>query len=306
MFEAAVQKAEQFFELQGLPPHMGYLSHRMEWGELLLWWKLSASAAMGKTDITLDEINSVTSKEAQSAVTDTWLYIQDALGGVLQALVDLNMSKALLSIPRVTLRKALIALYVYTTSGALLHWEGAFERAIDAGRLTERDAREHLDRCIKLFEVIAKLGGCSNTGAPEYKSVCDPAQTAIQFVNKKSVSGVGFTGVEIGLLVVAGIAAITITLGVVYLLTASLKQMRAQERAMDQCAKLLEQGQYEAHEKCATAVLNASNAATADAFHAMDKGLTYVAVGLGIYVAMVFLPSLIRSTREAREAASSA
>lgn len=298
MLEQAIQKAEEYFDLQGLPAGMSYSDPA--WREILLRWRLAASASMGKTDITLQEINALTTKDAKRAFTETWLYLNDSMGGALQALADLDFAKAALAIPRASAREALIAVYTFSSSGATLHWEGSFERAIAAGRLTEKEALVHLDRCIKVFEVIAKMGGCQNSGMPQYNNTCDPSENAIKFFGKAGLSGLGFTGLELGMLIVGGIVAIALTLGMVYLLSASIKQILAQEGALEQCELLLEAGKFEEHKTCIQNVLNASNEGMNNAFKGMNSIVTYAAVGLGIYAAIVFMPDIARSIRESR------
>jgi hypothetical protein len=284
-------KAPELFGVTGLPTarfgsDVNYFTGYQAWSADLVNKFADAVAVMEQTGITADDVNALTVEDGRSAMTTMLELSKNAAGAALEALKTGDPDVAF-EVPIDIAKQALVAIWAYNSNGVYLHTEGAFARGIEAGRISENEAMQHAWRCAAIFDAII---GMKKKGALKWAGEAKP------------ISGLGLTGGEIVVLIIAGIAGVLVTIGFIYIITQALNQAMTQKKALAQCDKLLEQGKHAEHQKCLQNVLAASNEGLNDLMENVSKAgnvlVWTVAIGLiglvAVQVAPVIMEKLAR------------
>lgn len=265
------------------------------WRGMLIDYADTMRAAMATTDITPEEVQSLSPDAAFGYISATFQHIQSVGGALLEAVKAGNVKSVITTIPRMQLRASVVAIYVYNMSGVQLHLSGAFARGIQAGRITEHEAAEHLNRCLDLCQAYAALAG----------------KNALALINRPAsgpTSGLGVTGwddaVALGALAIAGLLAVLLLLGVCFIIAWAYNQHYVQTRALDECDRLLEQGDAAGSARCRANVLTAANQPMDNLMSSLLTPLQvigYTAAGaLALYVGVKFIwPAVTEQHRRA-------
>lgn len=299
LVDEVIVKAHEVLVIPGMPwDNIGdYFTGEVAWREILLESQMRAIEAIKRTNITIDEIKDLSEANALEAVTDIWARVTPGAGDLLDALKKGDFAAFSTALPRQHLRNALISVYAYNRIGSNLHYEGAFARGIDAGRISMVEAEAHLDRCMRIWDGIAALG---ERGVLE------------KLLPAPGVHGVGqggplelTAGTIILIVLLAGVAVLAV-LGMTLVLGLMLLQKRAQERAFDQCDELLKLEKFEEARQCREAALDAANENTQSAMDKIMEPLTFAAWALGIgailYIGTTFVLPALRSIPKPRTA----
>lgn len=266
LVDEAAREAEAVFGITGIPwgtpgfedyfafdPEFGY-----RWRQVLLDKMMAASNAIGQTDITRDEILSLDFDEARTAFATINQAFFGVAGDALDAIKKGDISRIVLGLNGATVRQFLIAVYAYVRTGANLQWEGVFERAIDDGRISLRDAEAHADGVARVLDTIVAM------------------QEAGLFTGLgRSTSGVGAPWWYF-------LAAAALVLGFILISQIVANYAQIQQAALDQCAEYLKKELYEEHQQCLEARGKENNEGVNDMIGKIMQPLTFAAWVMGI------------------------
>jgi hypothetical protein len=252
----ALLEAPELLGITGLPTarfgkDANYFSGEAAWSADLVNKFADATEVMEQTGITADDVAALSLSDARAAMVDMLQIASDALGKALDVLKTGDVD-ALFTLPAVTAKRALVAIYAYNANGVYLHTEGAFARAIRSGRITEDEAMRHAWRCAATWDALI---GMKRKGALGWAGVATP-------INGLGSGSLGIAPQAIALIVLAGILGALVEIALVYIIVQSLNQAAAQRRALDQCDKLMEEGKLTEAEQCRRSVMELSNQGT--------------------------------------------
>jgi hypothetical protein len=235
-----------------------------------------------KVITTLDTGNSwtMTREQAEQAIESTGEQVKAAADDVWEAIKDGSLMLAkekVAKFPGEFLKRTVGAVSLNAYNGYVLHMSGAVADLVQAGRVSEDEAKKHADNVAMVFRAIKTMDVRGDFSGIKYQP--------------KAQSGLGvlpaFIAAYGGWLIVA---AVVVILGIAFFVYASLANARAQAKFMDQCEELRKLKGAAGAQYCVDAakdMAEKSNIDLAKLFSGLGIGGAMKAVGiaLGIGVA---------------------
>lgn len=185
-----------------------------------------------------------------------------------------------------TLKHFYMAMFLRSETSIRLHLNGSYQMAVDAGHISESDARRSLSNAVSIQEMLAKLGdgGYFTELAKVY-----------------AVNGLGIAPVIVAVLIIVG-AALIAALAFIVLRWWNERTLLLKQLAF--CDDLAKQGQYELAMQCHQG-LRKDWADTNDLIKPIAQAIntiTLAAVGLAaVYVGIKVLLPALRDSRRASD-----
>lgn len=232
-----------------------------------------------KVVTTLDTGNSwtMTREQAESAIESTGAQVKAAADDVWEAIKDGSLMLAknkVAKFPGEFLKRTVGAVSLNAYNGYVLHMSGAVADLVQAGKVTEDEAKKHADNVAMVFRAIKTMDARGDFSGIKYEP--------------RAQSGLGFLPAFIvaygGWLIVA---AVVVILGIAFFVYASLANARAQAKFMEQCEELRKLQGAAGAKYCVDAakdMAEKSNANLATLFPGMGSAVKAVGIALGIGV----------------------
>lgn len=276
LLDELYEKALDVFDVDGLGNVI--YANQSTWMGLANQWRGKAEAQMASF-VSESDWETLSAADAKKADTDVYMLATDTAGVVLDWAKKNLLGQDVATMSGASLKTFLMASYAKAAQALALHESGEMQASIDAGEITESQARKNLDSALRSMELIAKGG---------QQQLYKPLQ---------GVSGLGVAPAVVAI-IVAGVAVVL--LYAIYRVTDNQRTITTAvtESALTRCDKLLDSNP-ELYVQCIQGV-QAHVPKTGDLMEPLvgaSKIIAYgVAGGVLIWVGVKFvLPALLET-----------
>lgn len=234
-----------------------------------------------------EEYRDLRAAQGRAAITTLYNRLSAVSGNVWSALKNgapILAYEEGVKIDKVMYKASLATIAAYAADGADLHYDGIMDDAVHLGKITPEDRERHADTVAQIFQAFVLL---DEEGAFE------------DMKSSRPVAGVGVAPLAAGWVIVLVVAI----LGLCYLVWAVFIASKTQDKVVEWCDKLIEQGGTEQAQYCVESLQNMQNESLAQLFTPLNKVAVVAGIGLVAYLGVMMMPSVVQSFQLARREA---